>query len=373
MLKFANSEETKQQKEQSLIVVFVVVFWSIIAKVVSECYDWLREHEISSCLVVWIIFLAYLFYYLSLKKRSKKIIRDVIYYDAPKDFTAAEVAVIDAWGPTWKVFPAMLYDWVAKKNVKIWKTEKWELFFEKITDKPVFLSDVKYLYSEHKAYNRDPEDDFWKLCFKNRTRVTVRMLSKIPWIDKLANDFFYQVQRQCLDWEAYSNDRQSLLTYNMEFGLGVFFCGVCLFLSVYFVWLFPFILMLSWLLWLWSIYKAKERNDRDYYLTDKWVKVLEHIRGLKKYLLAVEDSKLKVILHEDPTYFERILPYAIAMWIWDWWVHKCFSHIQYDAFWGSINTSWFYDTKLSQEDLNNFASNLSYIISSAQDLLLKRR
>jgi hypothetical protein len=29
--------------------------------------------------------------------------------------------------------------------------------------------------------------------------------------------------------------------------------------------------------------------------------------------LAVEDSKLKVILKEDPTYFERILPYAIAM------------------------------------------------------------
>jgi hypothetical protein len=42
------------------------------------------------------------------------------------------------------------------------------------------LSDVKYLYAGHKAYNRDPEDDFWKLCFKNRTRVTVRMLSKIP-------------------------------------------------------------------------------------------------------------------------------------------------------------------------------------------------
>jgi hypothetical protein len=41
-----------------------------------------------------------LFYYLSLKKRSKKIIKDVIYYDAPNDFTAAEVAVIDAWGPT---------------------------------------------------------------------------------------------------------------------------------------------------------------------------------------------------------------------------------------------------------------------------------
>ena len=121
MLKFANSEETKQQKVQSLIVVFIVVFWSIIVKVVSECYDWLREHEVSSCLVVWIIFLAYLFYYLSLKKRSKKIIKDVIYYDAPKDFTAAEVAVINTWWPTWNVFPAMLYDWVAKKNVKIGK------------------------------------------------------------------------------------------------------------------------------------------------------------------------------------------------------------------------------------------------------------
>ena len=380
MLKFPTNEETKQQKVQSLIVVFIVVFWSIIVKVVSECYDWLREHEISSCLVVWIIFLAYLFYYLSLKKRSKKIIKDVIYYDAPKDFTAAEVAVINTWWPTWNVFPAMLYDWVAKKNVKIGKTEKWELYFEKITDKPVFLSDVKYLYAGHKAYNRDPEDDFWKLCFKNRTRVTVRMLSKIPWIDKLANDFFYQVQRQCLDWEAYKKNGQSLLTFTMEFSFWIFFISACLFLSIYFVWfppfilaLFPFMLALLWALRLFIIYENKKRTGRDYYLTDRGVKILEHIQWLKKYLSAVEDSKLKVILREDPTYFERILPYAIAMWIWDWWIHKCFNHIQYDDFWGLIWNNEFYRTRVTADEINSFVWLLISSISYWNSLLLKKK
>jgi hypothetical protein len=29
--------------------------------------------------------------------------------------------------------------------------------------------------------------------------------------------------------------------------------------------------------------------------------------------LAVEDNKLRLMLKEDPTYFEKILPYAIAM------------------------------------------------------------
>jgi hypothetical protein len=75
------------------------------------------------------------------------------------------------------------------------------------------------------------------------------------------------------------------------------------------------------------------------YLTDEWVRIFEEIQWFKKYLSAVEDAKLKVVLKQDQTYFEKILLYAVALWIWDGWIHKCFKHLEYDAF-GWLVSDW---------------------------------
>ena len=102
------------------------------------------------------------------------------------------------------------------------------------------------------------------------------------------------------------------------------------------------------------------------YLTQHGVQVLEQIKWFKKYLLAVEDAKLKVTLDQDPLYFEKILPYAIALGIWDTWADKCFKHFEYNRFWELVTEKLYNDSKTSHhvfewlDDLPSFVKFLNH-------------
>ena len=82
------------------------------------------------------------------------------------------------------------------------------------------------------------------------------------------------------------------------------------------------------------------------YINQAGINVIEQVKGFKKYLLAVDDAKLKVVLQEDPLYFEKTLPYAIALGVGDSWAAKCFKHVQFDKFWDIISEKLYNDTKL---------------------------
>lgn len=351
MRTFDTDNDIKHRKLQAMYNASIFLWWLLFGNAIVKCLEWFEENDQILCIISWALILLRILYLIFYKKRKKRVIRDVVFYESPKDFTAAEIAAIDAWWSTWRVFPAMLYDWVAKKNVKMWKNLNWEIYFEKITDSPVFFSDAKYIYSAHSAYNRDPEDDFWKLCFANRNRVTLRMLSRIPSIERLPQDFFYQVQRQCLDWNTYKKESRSLLYINWEMWLFISISLICFYSWLALYLNFPILLWIACLIRVLSLYLSKKTSSRDYYLSDVWVKIIEEIQWFKKYLLAVDDKKLKVVLKEDPMYFEKILPYAIAMWIWDWRLNKCFNHLQYDDFWWLISDWEGVHFRSSPEDL----------------------
>ena len=327
MFRWCSKEEIEHEKglnryESLLMFVFMYITYKISR---------FREHDFILCIIFWLLLIFYVCYNLFWDKRVKKVLKDVVFYWPPKDFTPAEIAVIDSWWSTARVFPAMLYDWVAKKYVKLWRMNSWEIYFEKMTENPFFLSDTKYLYAYHSAYNKDPEHDFWELCFPGwRTCVTMRMLSKIPWIERIPYDFFYQAKRQCLDWNAYKHASRDPAGVNLEIALLTPLC-IWAFIIWFFTLLFFFFVISAWIL-IRIVFLLDEKNkwDKMYYLTDWGVKALEQIQWFKKYLFAVEDNKLKVVLREDPLYFEKILPYAIAVWVGDAWINKCFAHLKYD-------------------------------------------
>lgn len=327
MFHWYSKEEIDSKKRRDRYEVLLSIFIFFILYNISR----FREHDFKLSIIFWILLIFYVCLYLFWNKRNKKELKDVVFYWPPKDFTPAEIAVIDVWWSTARVFPAMLYDWVSKKYVKLWRMNSWEIYFEKMTENPFFLSDTKYKYAMHPAYNRDPEDDFWDLCFPDwRSRVTMRMLSRIPWIDRIPNDFFYQAKRQCVDWKAYKNETRDPAGVNLEIALLTPLC-ICSFVAWIFCSLFFFLVIWAWILIrIVLLSDEKSKSDKMYYLTDWGVKALEQIQWFRKYLVAVEDNKLKVVLKEDPLYFEKILPYAIALWVGDAWINKCFAHLKYD-------------------------------------------
>jgi hypothetical protein len=115
------------------------------------------------------------------------------------------------------------------------------------------------MYAEHSAYNRDPEHDFWELCFGTRTRVTIKMLMRMSVIERLPQDFFYQVQRQCLDRDTYKREVRPLLNISFEIASWTTFAIVCFYMGAQFFLLFPIMISLACLIRIVSLYIDMKR------------------------------------------------------------------------------------------------------------------
>ena len=80
--------------------------------------------------------------------------------------------------------------------------------------------------------------------------------------------------------------------------------------------------MILYLLQYYKAWREYKKNDDEIYLNEKWKEILQQIHWFRKFLLFVEDEKINKLLKEDPKYCEKMLPYAIALWIWNKWIKK---------------------------------------------------
>ena len=321
----------------------VLTYLAVIFFILLE--NSIREYDTILCVILWIVLIIWIIVLIVNTKKRKVKIRDIIYFDPPKYYTAAEVAVIDQRGPTWRVFPAMLYERITNKNVKLWMDRNWELYFEKLKETPMLEFDASFLMSGYDAYNKDPEHDFWSLCFPNRSRVYLKMINRLPDLGKLPSDFFYKVQRDCTRRYDYKHERRNLRNIDNEIYILTSVALFLFFFSILLVWWFPLMLALACVVRIISL-KIDFKLWSKEYINQAGIDVIEQVKGFKKYLLAVDDAKLKVVLQEDPLYFEKTLPYAIALGVGDSWAVKCFKHVQFDKFWDIISEKLYNDTKL---------------------------
>ena len=70
------------------------------------------------------------------------------------------------------------------------------------------------------------------------------------------------------------------------------------------IWPILWILMLFWIWILWWGTKLKE--------SEEWAKLISHILWYREFLSMCDENKLKLFLQQDPLYFDKILPYAVA-------------------------------------------------------------
>ena len=49
--------------------------------------------------------------------------------------------------------------------------------------------------------------------------------------------------------------------------------------------------------------------------TEKWAELISHILWYKQFLESCDENRLRLFLKEDPLYFDKILPYAVALWM----------------------------------------------------------
>ena len=61
---------------------------------------------------------------------------------------------------------------------------------------------------------------------------------------------------------------------------------------------FFFVVAMSW----WSKFKE----------TEEWARLIAHVLWYREFLAACDENKLRLFLQQDPLYFDKILPYAVA-------------------------------------------------------------
>ncbi len=87
--------------------------------------------------------------------------------------------------------------------------------------------------------------------------------------------------------------------------------------------------------------------------------ILSELKGFKQFIKVAEENKLKMLLKEDPTYFESTMSYALAFGMFDKWAKK------FDA----LNIQppiWYYSSTGRMMTMNHFSKSFNDSIKSTQ-------
>ena len=77
-------------------------------------------------------------------------------------------------------------------------------------------------------------------------------------------------------------------------------------------WLIVFICLLS--IAAWVIFAIESGYDKKN-ITEEWARIVAHLLWYREFIAKCEEDQLRFLLKEDPLYFDKTLPYAVAFWL----------------------------------------------------------
>lgn len=91
--------------------------------------------------------------------------------------------------------------------------------------------------------------------------------------------------------------------------------------------------------------------------------ILSELKGFKQFIKVAEENKLRMLLKEDPTYFESTMSYALAFGMFDKWAKK------FDAL-NIEPPTWYYSSTGRMMSMNHFSKSFSNSIKSTQSTMV---
>lgn len=91
--------------------------------------------------------------------------------------------------------------------------------------------------------------------------------------------------------------------------------------------------------------------------------ILSELKGFKQFIKVAEENKLKMLLKEDPSYFESTMSYALAFGMFDKWAKK----------FDSLNLqppNWYYSSSGRMMSMNHFSKSFNNSIKSTQSTMV---
>jgi uncharacterized membrane protein YgcG len=91
--------------------------------------------------------------------------------------------------------------------------------------------------------------------------------------------------------------------------------------------------------------------------------ILSELKGFKQFIKIAEENKLKMLLKEDPTYFESTMSYALAFGMFEKWAKK------FDGL-NLAPPTWYYSTSGRMMTMSHFSKSFNSSMSSAQSTMV---
>ncbi|MEI2693960.1 MAG: DUF2207 domain-containing protein [Saprospiraceae bacterium] len=198
---------------------------------------------------------------------------------------------------------------------------------------------------------------FFEGLFASRDRVTLESLKDSFYVtlqntlqsikDSVLNSDYFTRKSVSIYWTAiWSIILSAILNAVFCFFAGRFvFLGLTILLALVLI-LIAFILL-----------KRSQKGDEEF----------KEIKGFKKFIKLAEKSKLEFLIKEDPSYFDKTLPYAIAFNCVDEWCDK-FNGIQMQApTWYSSNVPFYNSSGVW--NMSNFSETMSSSLSEMRSVM----
>ena len=304
-------------KDMLLIWFIVYVVWIALFLIVFIWYSiYLARHKI-----LFEIDQLFRIIKKKLKIKRKKIWNNpiIIQFGAPKWITSSEVAYLYSMKHfKWNI-SCLFYKWAAEKRI-LMSFIKWKMLsFDKVEIK--ILDDSLNNMSQDEIIERN------LLFEKNKSIVlpNIELLKKIPQINIIT-------AKSCLDkWLI-----EKWFTFTItEKAVEIFFVVLCIMSVMWFIWfsyatsylkmfqdwwwwMYMIIFALVMVLFFWVLISGsafEKTKIVKYRLSEKWKKILAEIYWYKYFLEACDEKIINKFLQEDPTYMDKVMPYAIAIWV----------------------------------------------------------
>ena len=277
-------------------------------KSLSQIFEWF----LSFLIPIWIIALAIILRVKNIGKslgifkgeaglidrKSGKLTWDfakqfpvIVQYEPPKWVNSAEAGLLLHRGAKPKDILSLIYKRAVEWLIKLsFEEDDWSFF--KKASKNVIITKIRDINPEAPAY----EKDFFKAIVRGEKS---RLSGDTNLYNKLGLSTLESYWRKSW-WFTGGKSQGWLLT--------VWF--IVLFLLMNFLWNYPLIGVLAFFgFFALAIYSAAASKLKE---TEEWARLISHVLWYREFLAACDENKLRLFLQQDPLYFDKILPYAVA-------------------------------------------------------------
>ena len=215
----------------------------------------------------------------------------IVQYEPPEWINSAEAGLLLHRGAKPKDMLSLIYKRAAAWLIKLsFEEDEWSLL--KKASKNVIITKIRDIEPEAPLY----EQDFFKALVhgeKSKIRGDSNLYGKLS---LSALESFWKK----MWWFTSNKHLKTILIIWM----------VIIFALLSFAnsldWLAPFAIIGFFALAIWAAIASQLKE------TETWAKLISHLLWYKEFLAACDENKLKLFLQQDPLYFDKILPYAVA-------------------------------------------------------------